>query len=192
MDNPPGKQSSASPQGAGQPVPVSPPSKPNPMKWVLIGCGSIVGLSILGFGGCVILVGLMAHKGTELERNAGKDAKASTERNSDPAIEARTLAADYKANEISADGKYKGRVLKVMGRVTGIKKDILDQPYVILKGTGSFQDVQCFFDKKHESELAALEMGSHITVSGKCDGLMMNVLLKKCSIVRDSEVAPNK
>lgn len=47
-----------------------------------------------------------------------------------------TLLADYENNEVGADLKYKGKYLKVTGKVGDIKKDILDDIYVTV-GTGS-------------------------------------------------------
>jgi len=160
------------------------PQKPSPLKWVILGCGILTGLCVLGFAGCVILAGILGKRLPDAD-------KVSQNRQSTPSgadiesVEASALAKQYKANEVAADGKYKGRVLRVSGRVVDIKKDILDQPYVLLKGVGTIEGVQCFFSKKQEKELSNLEKGTQITVSGKCDGLLLNVLLKNCALVRD-------
>ena len=47
-------------------------------------------------------------------------------------VDAWTLVADYKDNEVAADEKYKGKTLKVNGFIGDIKKDITDTMYVIL------------------------------------------------------------
>lgn len=101
-----------------------------------------------------------------------------------PALEvsANQLYADYEANGVSADQQYKGKILKVTGTVNTIDKDIMDQIYVTLKGDGVLGDVQCFFSDDYINEAAQLQKGQKITVVGKCDGKMMNVMLKGCSI----------
>ena len=61
-----------------------------------------------------------------------------------PAIEvsAGQLYADYEANGVAADEKYKGKVLRVTGKVNTIDRDIMDKIYVTLKGDKYFGDIQ--------------------------------------------------
>jgi hypothetical protein len=62
-----------------------------------------------------------------------------------------------------------------------IKKDIVDDIYVTLKGSDGLRQVQCYFDNK---EIAAkLQKGMNVVFKGKCDGLMMNVIMKDCELV---------
>jgi len=98
-------------------------------------------------------------------------------------ITATKLYSDYKANEIAADTSYKGKTLEITGAVNEIKKDITNTMYVTLKGDQYFGDVQCYFNDKYTSQLANLKKGQQLTVKGKCDGLMMNVLIKNCEII---------
>jgi hypothetical protein len=97
-----------------------------------------------------------------------------------------TLLADYKNNEVGADMKYKGKILRVTGKASDIKKDILDNIYVTV-GTGKqfeIPEVQAFFDDEHAATAASLSKGQKITVQGRCEGLMMNVLLKDSIFVQ--------
>jgi hypothetical protein len=101
-------------------------------------------------------------------------------------VDAWTLVADYKDNEVAADEKYKGKTLKVKGFIGDIKKDITDTMYVILQSGGDFElrNVQCFFANNEKQRLVNLSKGQMITVRGRCDGLMMNVVLRDCAIVQ--------
>jgi|TARA_B110000858_G_scaffold160290_1_gene184290 hypothetical protein len=101
-----------------------------------------------------------------------------------PSIEvsAKKLYADYDANGVSADMKYKGKVLSVTGKINNIDKDFMDEIYVSLKGDEYFGDIQCYFAESHIQEAANLSKGQTITVKGVCDGQMMNVILKGCVI----------
>jgi hypothetical protein len=94
------------------------------------------------------------------------------------------LLSEYKDNEIAADQRYKGHPVQVNGTVGDVKRDILNNPYVIV-GTGSDYEIptlQCFLAKGQESRAAALHKGDRVTVRGTVSGLMMNVLVKECEV----------
>ena len=97
-------------------------------------------------------------------------------------VSAKQLYKDYTDNEVAADLKYKDHVLVVTGRVDEIAKDITDDIYVTIKGDEYFGDAQCFFSKDHTNEAAQLKKGQTITIKGKCQGKMMNILLRGCSL----------
>jgi hypothetical protein len=74
------------------------------------------------------------------------------------AISAKDLYDAYKANEVAADEKFKGKRLVVYGKIKDISKNIADQPSVTLDaGTLSFVD--CRFPKDKTSQLAPLQKG---------------------------------
>lgn len=102
------------------------------------------------------------------------------------AVTASKLASDYEANEVSADAKYKGKILEVTGTISNIGKDILDTPYVALSDGKQYSitSIQCMFDKSDQGQLAALSKDAKITLSGRGDGKLGNILLRECSIVK--------
>ena len=77
-------------------------------------------------------------------------------------------------------GKIK---LQDVKKAIDIGKDVLDDTYVAV-GTGDdyeFTTVQCYFSDEGElAKVGDLEKGAEITVTGTCDGLSINVLLKDC------------
>ena len=99
-------------------------------------------------------------------------------------VSASVLISEYEANEVAADQTYKGRTLSVTGKVDHIGKDILDTMYVTLESGQEFgiSSVQCMFDDQHEGQLARLSKGQTVTVTGRCDGKLGNVLLRGCSL----------
>ena len=101
-------------------------------------------------------------------------------------ISANELHQDYQANEVKADGKYEGKILQVTGTVEDVGKDITDTIYVSLSVGGEYSatSVQCFFADSHTDDAANLNKGDQVTIKGKGDGLMMNVLLRGCSLVK--------
>jgi hypothetical protein len=76
-----------------------------------------------------------------------------------------------------------GQLFKIVpGKITTIDRDIMDKIYITLKGDEYFGDVQCFFAEDHTKTASKLSKGQRITVKGKCEGKMMNILLKGCII----------
>ena len=53
--------------------------------------------------------------------------------------------------------------------------------YVTLEGGDAIRSVQCYIDDK--DLVARLQKGQRLTVYDKCEGLMMNVLMKNCEVV---------
>lgn len=98
-------------------------------------------------------------------------------------VTASELYADYDANEVAADQKWKGRTVAISGTVENIGRDIVDEPYVTLEG-GDFWSVQCFF--ADESGLAALSSGETVVLIGVVDGMALgtNVIVEDCRIER--------
>lgn len=96
-------------------------------------------------------------------------------------ISSHNLIEAYKANEISADDKFKDKLLEVTGKIRDIKKGLLGEYYVTLKSNKQFEfkSVQCFFSKEHKKKLMKLKKNQSITIIGKCTGLMGNVLIKE-------------
>ena len=97
------------------------------------------------------------------------------------------LYADYKANQIAADGKYKNQVLEVVGIVKEIKKDSKDNPYVefVLQKNRYMSSGRADFPKYANSQLAQLSKGQQITVRGRCEGLYaQGVILNDCVLLK--------
>jgi len=98
-------------------------------------------------------------------------------------VKASVLSAEYQENEVAADLKYKGKVLLVTGTVDDIGKDITDSIYVSVSDGEeySLSGVQWFFGDSQTSLAADLKEEQNISIKGKCEGLMINVLLKGCT-----------
>ena len=123
--------------------------------------------------------------GSSPKRKEAKDHAAPANKGVELAnLDAFTLVREYSNNEVAADEKYKGKLLVVSGVIDKIGKDIADAMYVELKGGGEFElrGVQCYCDDSHT--LSGLSNGQWVKIRGTCDGLMMNVQLKECEIVK--------
>ena len=84
-----------------------------------------------------------------------------------------------------ADANYKGKILEVTGTISNIGKDILDTPYVALTDGKQYSitSIQCMFDKSDQGQLTTLNKDTKITLRGRGNGKLGNILLGGCSVV---------
>ena len=104
-------------------------------------------------------------------------------------VTAEQLFAEYEANEIAADVKYKGNIVVVTGTVSDIGRDFLNEnPYIILVAGGllgamALAGVECKFPESEEAGIASLSKGEAITVTGKVEGkTFIGVELSGCTL----------
>lgn len=97
-------------------------------------------------------------------------------------LTAEQLYREYDSNEVSADAKYKGKVIIVSGTIQAIGKDIMDDAYIVIGGRGFLDGVQCTFTKGQLSSVARLSKGQRVTVKGEVAGKMGNILVNKASL----------
>jgi hypothetical protein len=112
--------------------------------------------------------------------SGGSSASASAE--ASVKVDAATILKEYEANEVAGDNKYKDKIVEITGVVESVGKDLLDDVYISV-GTGAefeIATVQCFITKDHVEKSASLQKGQKITVTGRVDGIMFNVLVKDC------------
>lgn len=129
-----------------------------------------------------LFVALAAGSGSSTSTTADKKAETAAPPVAAVEVTSQQLCADYDANEISADEKYKGKTLKITGTVDNIAKDLTDTMYVTLTSGQPLTRTQCYFDDSAKDQLGKLTKGQALTVEGKCNGKMMNILIKECVI----------
>ena len=127
---------------------------------------------------------------TEVVRKAFKNTGSSSSSSSSSSasiagyVTAPEIFAEYEANEIAADSKYKGKYWSISGTVDSIGKDIIDNMYVTLVvGEFVFGNVQAFFDDSEVGVLVSIQKGANVEIVCKVDGKLGNVLC------RDSKLA---
>jgi hypothetical protein len=134
------------------------------------------GLCVMGFGGCVVCVSVGA-KGV-----ADQDAKNAKDFDDAPAItiDADALIKAYQDNEVAADEKYKGKKMRVTGKLASIDSGLDDEP-VLQLGTQIFPLVQAHGVEKKIA--ANLKKDTNITVECKGDGELASIpQLKDCAV----------
>ena len=138
----------------------------------------------LGCLGIIIVVGLLGALSSLFpDSSRGPQTPAAAPAAPAAVVDLVMLLAAYKGNEIAADVNYKGKQIRTTGVVGNVKKNILDRPYVTVGRGHGFEipEVQCFLAPSHTNQAAALRKGQTITIQGKVDGLMMNVIMSDCT-----------
>jgi putative nucleic acid binding protein/zinc ribbon protein len=134
-----------------------------------------------GFIGAVVVAFALFHF-RDVAGESGRAAPTAVTVN-EVALDA--LLSDYTANEVAADQRYKGRLIRIRGVLKEVNKDILNAPFVVV-GNGSdvaLRDLQCALSQSAGEEAAGLTRGEPITVQGRVSGLRLNVQLTDCTVV---------
>lgn len=99
------------------------------------------------------------------------------------AIQAKNLTKEYDENELTADGKYKDKMLAVSGKVSNIA-ETLGNVTAQLEGHNIVISVMCNFDESEKESVMKLKKGQQATFVGKGDGSTggLWVGLQKCKV----------
>ena len=126
--------------------------------------------------------------GSTDQEDTEKEISQAEEKEKTPPIEVSPskLYQDYKNNEVAADLKYKEKTLILTGTVAEIRKDIMDDIIVEIRAGGTYNSINCYFGENHTNEAAVLSKGEKITIKGRCEGKLISVSLKGCSIPSNS------
>lgn len=109
------------------------------------------------------------------------------------------LLSDYENNEIAADDKYRGKIIKVSGYIFEVRNimpigDVGGDRYAVLFGVKSGSsvfpanryykfDLACYFDAESKSAVASLKTNQYIKVKGLHKGAgFEGIILDHCVI----------
>lgn len=138
----------------------------------------------------LIIIGMMSGNDNQNTVSTGSLNTEKKEEVKEKVIEVdyEKLYQEYQDNAIAADGKYKGKVLQLKGKVDNINREIAGNPFVTFSvgGEYSFKDVRLTLKKSEEEKVSKLTKGQTITVKGKCSGQLVTgtVSLYDCEIIK--------
>ena len=104
------------------------------------------------------------------------------ERNAQLEITARELLRSFQQDEVVATRNYVDKVLIVSGNVSSIQFNSAGLPTVFLEGGDPFANVACSFYGSESNNVKQIRPGTFIRVKGNCTGILMDVVLNKCSM----------
>lgn len=134
-----------------------------------------------GLFGAVVLAALLACN------SGGSSSSTGGSKPSQPAgpaisVTAKQLFEDYQKNEVSADDKYKGKLLKVSGTVHSIDKDAFDNMILRLATPNQFMSVAATMNVSEKAKLGQMAKGQAATVQCTGGGMVIkSPILKDCS-----------
>jgi hypothetical protein len=127
--------------------------------------------------------------GTVIEEKLGttKEHESGGEEDSEtmPDLTVEELCSSYQSYGMEGHDEFKNRVFRVTGTVTSIViKDTVSQYYVDLTGSKPHPlgDIHCMFKERDVSELKGLTIDQGLTIQGRYNGFVTNIILVDCVI----------
>lgn len=87
----------------------------------------------------------------------------------------------------AAEARFAGTILQVIGVVVRIPPmESTENPCIILTNSEKSvaRNLLCVFDRQHEAAIKQLSVGQMVTVQGKYDGCVINILLNDCVLAK--------
>ncbi len=136
------------------------------LKKILIGLAAIIAI--------VLIAGLVIWNLPE--ENVAK-------KSVDYKVAATGLFEEYTANEEAGNAKYIGKIIQVSGIIEDLSKDEKGDDVVLIAGDDMGSGVLCSLEPSESSKIGHYKRGDTITVKGRCTGMLMDVVMNKCTIV---------
>jgi hypothetical protein len=127
------------------------------------------GLVLLGLTGWILYVINKPH------RNAAALRPAAT-------LSAEELYTDFTKSESSANEKWVGKVIEIKGTISSVS-DAGNYVSINLRATET-GGINCSIQKKDMNSVDKYQSGDNITIKGKCTGMLMDVNLVDCVILK--------
>lgn len=99
-------------------------------------------------------------------------------------IGAAALVKCFQQNEAGATKQYVDKLIIVSGKVTGVQIDADGHATVFLETGDPLSAVTCSFYNEEMQTVKKLAAGSAVKIKGICTGILTDVILNKCSLVK--------
>ena len=102
----------------------------------------------------------------------------------DMEINAKDLLQLFQQNETAADARYVDKVIIVSGIVQSMQTDAQGKTTISLDTGDPMAAVTCSFYNEETAAVKQINKGSRVHVKGICTGMLSDVILNKCSLVK--------
>jgi len=113
-----------------------------------------------------------------------KPAKSYHHATPDITLEAGEIVCDFTSDENTANAKYLNKVIEVHGTVKDISQDEKGLTSVNLGVLNQVAMVSCSMDSNVTESYSSLAIGDKVKIKGLCSGMLMDVVLVKCVLVK--------
>ncbi|HMQ06550.1 MAG TPA: hypothetical protein PKC30_04570 [Saprospiraceae bacterium] len=95
-------------------------------------------------------------------------------------LTASELYSAFEKDEEEANATYLGKIVQVKGRVSSVLKDE-KMGNIYLSTNGNLGEISCSF--LDYDFMTGIEEGMEVTVRGICTGILMDVILERCTLI---------
>lgn len=99
-------------------------------------------------------------------------------------ISAIELVKAYQKDEAAANRQYVDRLIIVSGKVSGTQVDAEGHATVFIDTGDPLAAVTCSFYNDEVEAVKKIAAGSPVRIKGMCTGMLTDVVLNKCSLVK--------
>lgn len=110
--------------------------------------------------------------------------KSTEKKDADITLQASELYAAFESDEAAGNRKYIGQIIQVEGQVGEKLIDENMAPVIVLRQPDAMAGVMCTLQKDQQAAYDAIEVGETVTLKGKCNGMLMDVVLDEGVIVQ--------
>jgi hypothetical protein len=133
----------------------------------------------------LVLTGFMFARARKPDPVAADRAEPTVEADGVTGVGSIRLFQDYDANEVAADNRYKGKALRVTGRVVAVEKNLMDAAVLGLSSGNVIFQTMATLTLEATPRAAVLAKGDTVVVQCTGGGRMMRMpLLDRCDLVR--------
>lgn len=97
-------------------------------------------------------------------------------------ISAVNLYKEYSDNPVAADEKFKGKTLKVDGKISTITQGKDGRISILLEANVISGFIFCSFPESQSKMIAKFKPGDYWTIKGRCAGMQVGVVLEDCEM----------
>jgi|APTNR8051073442_1049403.scaffolds.fasta_scaffold09416_3 hypothetical protein len=95
-------------------------------------------------------------------------------------VDAVTLYSEYETDEAAANAKYLGKIVEVSGTVRETTTDETGTVKIMLNSGSEMGGIICELDPLSEHKRTTFQSGEQVKLKGKCDGVLMDVVITRC------------
>ena len=99
-------------------------------------------------------------------------------------IEAVELFRQFSENEVTANDKYLGSLLRIEGSVLSVDKTDGELVAIRLDVDDMLDAVVCEPDPIYKREIPAMNPGDQIVAQGVCTGFLNDVIINRCVVIK--------
>lgn len=95
------------------------------------------------------------------------------------------LSKAYSENEVSADAKYKDKLIEVSGKIVSVDNGTFDNEIIVRLSDGQydFSGPHCYMKESERDKALAMKKGQAVTLIGKGDSATIgSPILKECRV----------